>query len=151
MENEKPRDVVISIHSVHGYDLEDTEEMDFTTDGSYLFDDGGCELSYVESEVTGLTGTVTKMSLKDNTITVNREGTITSQMTFREGKKDSFLYNTPYGTATMGIDTRRIQTDLRPDGGEIIIDYVVNMQHLVAMRNKFIVNIEEQRTQKWQT
>ena len=54
------KDVVIRIHSVHGYDLEEDEEcMDFTTDGVYSYENGVSRLSYMESDVTGMPGTHT--------------------------------------------------------------------------------------------
>ena len=141
---DKGKEVFISIQSIHGYDLNDTETMDFITDGEYSFDENGCRLSYFESEVTGMPGTRTTMSVTDDAVTVDRSGEIWSRMKFKEGLKDAFLYSTPYGTAKLGIDTRKISKHLTPDGGKIEIDYVVNMEHLIAMRNKFIVNIKKQ-------
>lgn len=147
MEDNK-KDVFISIKSVHGYDLEETEEMDFITDGEYIFGEDGCVLSYNESEVTGMPGTRTVMSVSSDGIVVDRSGEIWSRMNFKEGLRDAFLYSTPYGTAKLGIDTRKISKELSPAGGKIEIDYVVNMEHLIAMRNKFIVDIKEQGTKQ---
>ena len=145
---ENRKDVVISIKSLHGYDLEDTEEMDFITDGEYIFGEDCCELRYNESEVTGMPGTKTVWSVYSDGIVVDRSGEIWSHMNFKEGLRDAFLYSTPYGTAQLGIDTRKINKQLSSSGGKIEIDYVVNMEHLIAMRNKFIVDIKEQGTKQ---
>lgn len=138
------KDVYITIQSIHGYDMNDTETMDFVTDGEYSFDGEKGSLSYYESEVTGLPGTKTTLILEPEGITVDREGMVTSRMQFKEGLKEAILYSTPYGTAKLGIDTRKITRSLDGHGGKIEIDYVVNMEHLVAMRNKFIMDITEQ-------
>ncbi len=140
----KQKDVVISIHSVHGYDQNDTEELDFTTDGVMSLEEDGCSLSYMESEVTGMPGTLTTFRVNPDGIVVDREGFVTSRMQFREGMKDSVMLATPYGTARLGIDTRKIRNNLGCRGGNLEIEYVVNMEHVVAMRNRFIIDVKEQ-------
>ena len=139
------KDVVISIHSIHGYDLDQEEErIDFTTDGLYSYENGVSRLSYMESEVTGLPGTRTSVEVSPEGIVVNRDGFVTSRMEFREGLKNSFLYNPPYGTAPLGVDSRRIRHSFDEHGGNAEIDYVIDMEHVVAVRNKFMINVTEQ-------
>ena len=74
---------------------------------------------------------------------LTREGTLTSKMVFREGTKNTFLYDTPFGSATMGLDTHRIHSTLGPKGGDMEIDYVVDFDHAVVGRNKFRINVRE--------
>ena len=137
------KDVWISINSIHGYQQEDEDHLEFTTDGYYYFEDGiGC-LSYEESEVTGLEGTRTSMIVMPDQVVVDRDGLITSRMIFEEGQKNSFLYETPYGNATMGIDTRRIFHSMDENGGNVEIDYVLNVEHAVVARNKFQITVKE--------
>ena len=93
------KDVVISINSTFSFDEGEEQRMEFTTDGYYFYEDEvGC-LSYEESEVTGLEGTRTSVMVMPDQVVVDRDGLITSRMIFREGLKNSFLYNTPYGQA----------------------------------------------------
>ena len=137
------KDVWISISSIHGYQQEDEDHLEFTTDGYYYFEDGiGC-LSYEESEVTGLEGTRTSMIVMPDQVVVDRDGLITSRMIFKEGQKNSFLYEPPYGNATMGIDTRRIFHSMDENGGKVEIDYVLNVEHAVVARNKFQITVKE--------
>ena len=139
------RDVVIDIRTVHAVDMEDEDYLDFTTDGLYTYDgEVGC-LSYLETEVTGMEGTRTSVIVMPDQVVVDRDGLITSRMIFKEKEKSSFLYNTPYGTATMNISTRRISHKLDEHGGEVEIDYVVDMEHAVITRNKFQLKITEQK------
>lgn len=138
------KDVVISIRTVHSCDTDEEDYLDFTTDGLYTYDgEIGC-LSYLETEVTGMEGTRTSVIVMPEQVVVDRDGMITSRMIFREGEKNSFLYNTPYGTATMNISTRRIIRDLDEHGGRVEIDYVVDMEHTVVTKNKFQLEITEQ-------
>ena len=142
------KDVVINISSEHVGDEKDV--MEFTTDGEYSFDGENSCFSYLES-VTGLEGTRTSVAVTPEEIVVDRDGYITSRMVFREGAKSRFLYDTPYGAATMGIDTRKIKKSFNEHGGSLEIDYVVDMEHTVVSRNIFKLNITEQkREQQWQ-
>ena len=143
MDEKKLKNVWISFHSVHSYDEEEPDSLDFSTEGEYLFlDDVGC-LSYQESEVTGMEGTRTSMTIAPNRVEVFRNGTVTSRMVFEEGRKNSFLYSTPFGDATMGVDTRKIRRHVDENGGRVEIDYVVDMEHAVVARNKFEITIRQ--------
>ena len=102
------KDVVISIRSLHGYGGEDEDAIDFTTDGLYTFDGETACLTYLESEVTGLEGTRTSVMVLPDKVVVDRDGGVMSRMIFREGEKNSFLYDTPVGSATLNMNTRGI-------------------------------------------
>lgn len=140
----KDKNVYIDIHSVHAYDEDDSESMDFTTDGHYRFENGVGHLSYWESEVTGMPGTQTRVSISPDGVVVDRKGTVTSRMEFREGMKNLFPYETPYGMATMRMDTRKIRARFDEHGGDMELDYVLDLEHLVAVRNKFQLRVTEQ-------
>ena len=137
------KDVLISIRSSFSYEEGEEQQMDFTTDGYYFYeDDVGC-LSYEETEVTGMEGTRTSLFVMPDQVVVDREGTVTSRMVFKEGLKSAFQYATPFGNANMGINTRRITRNMDGSGGSVEIDYVVDMEHVVASRNKFSITVRE--------
>ena len=138
-----PQDVWISFHSVNGYDDEEPDSLEFFTDGQYLFQDQVARLSYQESEVTGLEGTRTSVTILPDRVVVDRDGTVQSRMIFQEGSKSSFLYSTPFGQATMGVDTRSIRQSVNEHGGQVEIDYVVDMEHAVVARNRFSITIRQ--------
>ena len=137
------KDVVISINSSFSFDEGEEQVMEFTTDGHYFYEDEvGC-LSYEESEVTGLEGTRTSLFVMPDQVVLDREGTVTSRMVFKEGLKSAFQYSTPFGSANMGINTRRIRGSMGSSGGSVEIDFVVDMEHVVASRNKFQISVTE--------
>ena len=138
------KDVIISIHTTHACDMDDEDTLEFTTDGLYTYDGETACLSYLETEVTGLEGTRTSLIVTPEQVVVDRDGMITSRMVFKERERSSFLYNTPYGTATMNMNTRRIGRRLDEHGGDVEIDYVVDMEHTVVTRNRFTLKITEQ-------
>lgn len=139
----KEKEVVIDVHSVHAYDEEGSDSLDFSTDGMYRYENGSAHLWYWETDVTGLPGTRTSVEIGPQGVIVDRSGTVTSRMEFREGLKNFFPYETPYGLATMGMDTRRIRAAFDENGGNMELDYVLNLEHVAAIRNKFQIRVKE--------
>lgn len=133
---------VITIRSSQGLEFAKADEIEFVTDGEYLHDESGSIIKYMESELTGLTGTETAVSVRKDEVIVRRRGTLNSRMEFREGAKSRFLYDTQFGSATLSVDTRKIKTRLDPTGGEIQIDYIVDMDHAIVSRNSLKLNIK---------
>ncbi|MDO5444716.1 MAG: DUF1934 domain-containing protein [Eubacteriales bacterium] len=135
------KDVIISVRTVH-----DDEEnaMDFITDGVYSFEDGLCSMSYMESNVTGMDGTRTTVTFMPDEVIIDREGSITSRMVFREGTTNRMSYSTPFGNTVMGLDTKKIYRSFGPDGGSAEIDYVLGVQHRVFTRAKLFISVERQ-------
>ena len=138
------KDVIISITGVQNFPQGSDDTVELVTEGKYCYRDGKGELSYMESELTGMQGTRTSFTFTPTEVVLSREGTLTSKMVFREGTKNTFLYDTPFGSATMGLDTHKIHSNMGPRGGEMEIDYVVDFDHAVVGRNKFRINVREQ-------
>lgn len=132
---------VIKITGVQGFMQPDAETVEFVTDGVYCRTEDGYQIFYHESALTGLAGTSTTVDITRDAITVERKGMLNTKMVFREGEKDRFLYDTRFGSATMGIETRKVAASFDDYGGDLGIDYVVNMEHTVASRNKLNMSV----------
>ena len=139
------KDVVISINSLIDYGMEEEDSIDFTTDGVYQFEKGAAHIGYLETEVTGLQGTQTTVLVTAEKVIVDRRGALTSRMEFIPGGKSQFLYDTPVGMATMTMNTRSVRHRFDAKGGELEIDYVLDMEHTVVSRNKFRLTVREQK------
>ena len=132
---------VITITGMQGVTQPDADTVELVTDGIYCRTEEGYQIRYLESEITGLLGTATTVDINPNEIVVERKGVLNSKMVFRTGEKSSFLYDTQVGAATLGVDTRKIDAVFDDDGGELSIDYVVNMEHAVVSRNKLNMSV----------
>ena len=137
------KDVWISISNRQNDGQQEEDTMLFDTAGSYYFNDGIGVLSYQESELTGLEGTRTSVMVMPNQVVVDRDGMLTGRMVFREGTKDSYPYNTPYGQMMLGIDTRKIRHNFNENGGDVEIDYITDLAHTFVSRNKFRISVKE--------
>ena len=117
--------------------------MELVTEGRLEQDGNSYTLSYQESELTGLEGTLTTFQVEPDRVTLLRVGEFNSQMVFQEGRRHLAMYNTPYGSMTIGVNTRHLQADLTECGGDIEIDYAIEIDHTVAGRNVFQINVRE--------
>ena len=138
--------VIISIKGKQSYEDAEDETVELVTEGR-LEEDGsdGFTLSYQESELTGLEGTLTTFQIEKDRITLMRVGEVNSQMVFEEGRRHLSMYNTPYGALSVGVSTRRMRSDLRRDGGSIEIHYAIEIDHAVAGQNLFQISVREKK------
>ena len=137
------KDVIISIKGVQRPHLAEEDSVEFITSGAYCHADTETVLTYMESEMTGMEGTRTTFRVTPPLVTLTREGTLSAQMVFEQGKKHLFLYETPYGATTMGVDTRRLTSELEAGGGEMEIDYAIDVDSVVVSENRFVIRVRE--------
>ena len=137
------KDVVISIKGMQKYDNTDPDVIELVTEGRLTREGNRDTLSYQESELTGLEGTLTTIQVDGEQITLMRMGEFTSQMVFQEGRRHLSMYNTPYGAMAIGVNTRHLLAELDDHGGNIEIDYCIEVDHAVASRNIFCIQFKE--------
>lgn len=139
------RDVIISITGIQNDSNGERDAVELVTAGQYGFENGESRFTYEESELTGLNGTRTTFTISPMGVVLRREGSLNSEMLFQQGRKNYFLYETPFGSATMGVDTRRINTSLGEHGGSLELDYNIDFNHTPVGRNKFKINVKEKK------
>ena len=138
--------VIISIRGQQAYENQEKETIELVTEGRLEADgEAGFTLSYQESELTGLEGTLTTFQIEKDRITLLRVGEVNSQMVFEEGRRHLSMYDTPYGALSVGISTRRMRYDLGGRGGDIEINYAIEIDHAVAGENLFHIQVREKK------
>ena len=136
--------VIISIQGKQSFEAQDDDTIELVTEGCLEPDgDDGYTLSYQESELTGLEGTLTTFQIEPERVTLLRVGEYNSQMVFQEGRRHMAMYNTPYGAMTVGVNTRHLLAELDDQGGDIEIDYAIEIDHAIAGRNIFQIKVKE--------
>ena len=135
------KNVLISIKSFQADEHTDEESFELVTDGEYSLNDGIVKFSYMESELTGFAGTRTSFVIEPDRVVLNRAGGSGGEMIFSEGQKHHFVYETAYGSLTMGVDTQSIKKDLDENGGNLEIQYVIDIDNVVLSRNMFKINV----------
>jgi len=137
------KDAIISISGTQKDANGETDRVELVTAGQYGFEQGECRFTYMESDLTGLDGTETTFTVSPMGVVMSRAGALNSQMLFQPGKKHFFLYDTPFGSTTMGVDTRTLKSTLNEHGGDLELDYNIHFDHNLVGRNQFKINVKE--------
>ena len=69
-------------------------------------------------------------------------------MVFEEGRRHLSMYETPYGSLSVGIDTRRMKNTVGEGGGDLEIDYAIEIDNLLAGRTMFHMNVRRDQAIK---
>ena len=121
------------------------EEMVVNTSGILTEKDGRIELSYEESELTGMEGSTTAVSFKaDNPslITMVREGSVSTALVFEQGKRHRCAYNTPYMPFELCVHTLKVDNRLMSDK-TAFIDYIIEIRGAKAEHTKLEITYFE--------
>ena len=79
----------------------------------------------VENE-TRLTSNLIKID--GGSIEITKKGTVSTHMRFCANEKTVSLYNTPFGSFSLGIFTRSVEIDKQEDVINILIDYSLEVE-----------------------
>ena len=134
---------IISIKSSQMADGEKPDTIELVTGGALVREEDGYTIVYQETELTGLEGTTTRLHIREDRVTLLREGNVNSQMIFEEGQKHLSMYETPYGSMAVGIDTRRITNSIGETGGDLRIHYDIEVDNLLVGRTLFRLNVKK--------
>ena len=135
--------VTISIKGSQTTPGEDADEFELITDGEYSRQNGVSTFSYVESELTGYNGLITTFNVEPERVVLSRGDGANGDMIFCEKQKHHFLFDTPFGAITMGIDTHSIKEDMSDDGGSLEILYNIEVDNVAVSRNLFKIDIKQ--------
>ena len=118
------------------------EKFELITEGTFECEDGKTEISYKDSETTGFAGSQTTFIVEAEKITLVRDSWYGGDMVFDESEKHHFLYQTPFGSLTMGVATERVSSELGEDGGNLQIKYALDVDNVVISRNSFNITVK---------
>ena len=138
------KDVIISIKGTQAVDDAPPEVIELVTEGQLRGSEReGYTLSYQESELTGLEGTLTTFQVEPHQVTLLRVGEFNSQMVFQLGRRHFSMYETPYGALSVWVNTHDLRAELGEHGGKIQISYAIEIEHNVAGENSFLIDVRE--------
>ena len=125
--------VVLSIRGQQTYLGQDPEVIELVTEGTMEYRDGGWDLSYEESALTGLEGVTTTFRVLPDQVTLTRTGKLHSEMVFRVGEVHESLYRVEYGALMLSVMASRVQTNItEEDGGVIDLTYAIEIEQTAA-------------------
>ena len=124
--------VVLSIRGSQRYADQEPEVIELVTEGTMELRNGGLDISYQESALTGLEGVTTTFRVEPGKVTLRRTGALNSEMVFEEGVSHDSLYQMAFGTLMLTVKATFVYFDIVPDGGVIDLSYDINIENTEA-------------------
>ncbi len=120
------KDIKIKVISTQTSKGENPLITELTTEGNFFMDDGRYCFEYIESEISGMEGSVTRLiSDGGKNLIMKRSGVQASAfLEFQEGEKSKSSYVTEYGTFAIVLNTTKVECGLDQFGkGKIYLEY----------------------------
>lgn len=124
--------VVLSIRGRQSYADQDPEVIELVTEGTMEFANGGWDISYEESALTGLEGVTTTFRVEPGKVILTRTGKLNSQMVFQQGVAHDSLYQMEFGALMLTVQANHVFYDIVPDGGVIDLVYSISIENTEA-------------------
>ena len=126
------RRVVLSIQGRQNYGGQEPEVIELVTEGTMEFTNGGWDISYEETALTGLEGVTTTFRVEPGKVVLTRTGKLRSEMVFEEGVPHDTLYQMAFGTLMMTVKATFVFFDIVEDGGTIDLSYNLDIENTEA-------------------
>ena len=131
---------VISLRSFNDLDKDDVIEV--VTPGEFFVTEDGFKAVYEETEISGMNGTTTTLTMLNDALLLEREGSTSAKMDFKQVETSISLYNTPYGVLDLQIHTEYLQVDVDENGGDIVAKYSMELAGQPPITTKLAVNVK---------
>ena len=126
------QDVVLSLRGTQTYDGQEPDVIELVTEGTMEFRAGGWDISYEESELTGLAGVTTTFRVEAGRVILERTGNLRSRMVFEKDVPHDSLYQMAFGAMMITVCAKYLFFDIVPDGGVIDLLYSIDIEHAQA-------------------
>ena len=136
------KEVILSIRGTQGYMGQEPETLELVTEGYLETREDGFEISYQETELTGLEGVTTHFLLQPGVITLTRTGKLESQMIFREGVRHESLYQMEFGALMIVVQAQKIRHSLSEQGGTVDLTYAIEIENSAAGTVEYHLDIK---------
>ena len=124
--------VTLMIRGRQQYPEQEPEIIELTTEGTMELRNGGWDISYQESALTGLEGVTTTFRVEPDKVILTRTGALKSQMIFQKGIAHDSLYQMPFGALLLTVEATSLFYDIVPDGGVIDLSYNISIENTEA-------------------
>ena len=116
---------------------EEADEMRLVTTGELSGDteQGPWHLRYTETQPDSATTDRITFTMDKGTVTMMREGEVSTSMIFSQGSRYEGSYETPWGALEMGVFPTQVKYRVDDEKGEVVLKYQLDIQgHYSSMR-----------------
>ena len=126
------KEVVLSLRGTQSYEGQEPDVIELVTEGTMEFYDGGWNISYEESDLTGLAGVTTTFRVEPGRVILDRTGNLRSRMVFEKDVPHDSLYQMPFGALMITVCAKYLFFDILPDGGVVDLLYTIEIENNAA-------------------
>lgn len=80
-------------------------------------------------------------------VTVSRSGDMRTIFTVEQGVRQYSTYHTPYGQVDMCVIGKKIQNGIGPAGGELLLDYAIELRGMITQRTKMTIRVRPEESE----
>ncbi len=134
-------DYAITIKGRQVYEDEDQGEICLSALGTYREKDGTRFILYKEYDDDDASVFRTALlKVEPGMVTMSRSGSST-RLILEKGRRHLCLYDTGFGTLTVGVYTSRLDVDLDDTGGKLEIAYTLDVDSNLSSQNLLSVEV----------
>ena len=124
--------VILSICGRQAYQDQEPDVIELVTEGTLEYRDGGWDIRYEESDLTGLSGVTTLFRVTPEKVELTRSGRLHSHMVFEKGVAHESLYQMEFGALMISVRASRIFVQMDENGGMVDLVYNIEIEHNTA-------------------
>lgn len=124
--------VMLSIRGQQTYMDQDPDVIELVTEGTLEYTDGGWDIRYEETELTGLQGVTTLFRVENDRIILDRSGKLNSKMIFQKNVRHDSLYQMEFGALLISVCAKHIAVQLDQYGGIVDLVYSIEIEQNTA-------------------
>ena len=121
--------MILSLQGKQYYPGQEPEVIELVTEGTMILRDGGWDICYEESDLTGLAGVTTTFRVEPGQVILRRTGKLRSEMIFREGVAHDSLYQLDFGALLITVCAKQIEAQINENGGTVDLVYSIEIEH----------------------
>ena len=134
--------VTINVESSQD-DGSEQEEITTQSNGDLYQKNGTYYLKYEET-AEGLEGVKTTVKIKEQEVTLIRQGQVRTMQSFVPDTKTDFDYKTPYGTLNLTLEVEEFNLNVNETDGEIQLEYAVYSEEGLVSNNQLAIKYCEE-------
>ena len=120
--------VLLNVRGIQNYQEGEPEVIELTTEGTLEKQKEVWEISYEESDLTGLAGVTTAFRVGPRGVVLKRTGKLENQMIFMEGRRHESLYRIDIGALMIAVKATKVRSDVSEAGGTVDIHYNIEIE-----------------------
>lgn len=124
---------------------ENSDKIEMVVVGDYYKRNGKHYVIYEEITEGFSQATKNRLKFSEDMVELSRSGLVNVHMVFQENKKNLTNYNTPFGQILIGIDTKKVQIEEKPDNIVVNVDYALDINYEFLSDCHITVNIDSKQ------